>query len=443
MRIPERAPQTKLSPDFVADLPGMAAKVGDVLKRAQSDYLYWDKFKHLRMPAGVSASEAWALVKLMRNLNRRPTAVPSVDGGHFIYSLTERVMEALHNIDKWAGGWDAGTAAHTPHDAQKERFILSSLLEESIASSQIEGASTTRRRAREMLLNAERPRNHSERMILNNYQTMKRIRGLIDTPITPQLLLDLQKSMTVDALLHPEDAGVFRTTDDIVVADEVDRVLYTPPKASEVPGMVQALCDYANAQGGQFEHPAIKAIALHFWLALIHPFADGNGRTARALFYLFMLKNDYWLFEYLSISRVILRRRAQYERAYLYAETDDSDFTYFLLFNLKAIETALDETREYVEQKAAEDTEIQQHVQGDFELNYRQRAILSRALKKSGAVFTFQSHANSHGVVRATARADLLDLCGRGYLVRRKDGRQIVFLPAPDLRDRLADRASS
>ena len=153
-----------------------------------------------------------------------------------------------------------------------------------------------------------------------------------------------------------------------------------------------------------------------------------------------MLKNNYWLFEYLSISRVILRRRAQYERAYLYSEIDGSDFTYFLLFNLKAIETALEETRRYVERKAAEDAEIQQQVQGDFELNYRQRAVLSRALKKPGAIFTFQSHATSHGVVRATARADLLDLCAHGYLVRRKDGRQVVFIPAPDLRERLARR---
>ena len=79
--------------------------------------------------------------------------------------------------------------------------------------------------------------------------------------------------------------------------------------------MIEALCDYANRETDDFEHPTIKAIALHCWLALIHPFADGNGRTARALFYLFMLKNDYWLFEYLSISRVILRRRAQYERS--------------------------------------------------------------------------------------------------------------------------------
>lgn len=440
MKVPERAPEAKLSPDFVADLPGMAAKLDNVAKKAQSGYLYWDRFKQLTMPPGVSAADAWAFIRLVRGLDARATSIPAEGGGHFTYSVTEEVMRALHNIDKWAGGWDAGTASHTPDEGQKERYILSSLLEESIASSQIEGASTTRRRAREMLLNAEKPRDHGERMILNNYVTMKRIRGLKDAPITPQLLLDLQESMTADTLRHPEDVGVFRTTNDIVVADDASGVLYTPPSASEVPHMVQDLCDYANRKDDGFEHPAIKAVALHFWLALIHPFADGNGRTARSLFYLFMLKNDYWLFEYLSISRVILRRRAQYERAYLYSEIDDSDFTYFLLFNLRAIETALEDTRRYVERKAAADAEIQQQVQGDFELNYRQRAVLARAVKKPGSMFTFQSHATSHAVVRATARADLLGLCARGFLVRRKDGRQVVFVPASDLRDRLAKR---
>jgi len=441
VKIPEKAPQTRLSADFLSDLPGMSQKIRDVYKRAQDDYLYWDKFKQLQMPEGVQASDAWAFVKLMRGLNRKPTVIPDAHGSHFTYEVTENVMRALHNIDKWAGGWDVSTTPHLPHDAQRERYILSSLLEESIASSQIEGASTTRRRAREMLLNAEKPRDNSEQMILNNYVTMRKIRELVDSPITPELLLELQGSMTVDTLPHPEDVGVFRTTDDIVVADDVNRILYTPPTATEVPRMITDLCAYANKKDGAFEHPAIKAIALHFWLALIHPFADGNGRTARALFYLYMLKNNYWLFEYLSISRVILRRRAQYERAYLYAEIDDSDFTYFLLFNLRAIETALEETRKYVERKVTEDAEIQHQVQGDFELNYRQRAALSRALKKPDSVFTFQSHAASHGVVRATARNDLLELRDRGYLIRSKDGRQVLFTPAPDLRDRLSHRA--
>ncbi|MHB1341329.1 MAG: Fic family protein [Coriobacteriia bacterium] len=440
MKIPEPAPSAHLSAEFAVNLPTNAALLGDVISKAQAGYLYWDRFKQLPMPKGIKASDAWGYVRLLRRLNSQVTAIPADGGGHFSYSITANVMRALHNIDTWGAGWEIGPSDAAPGDDVWERYVISSLLEESIASSQIEGASTTRKRAKEMLLNATKPRNRGDRMIVNNYTTMKMIAGLKDEPITPQLLLDLQASMTTGTLDHPEDVGVFRTGDDVVVTDEQNQVLYTPPPAAQVPAMVDALCEYANRTDGEFEHPAIKAIALHFWLAIIHPFADGNGRTARALFYLYMLKHGYWLFEYLSISRVILRRRAQYERAYLYAETDDSDFTYFLQFHLEAIETALEETRRYIEIKAAEEHTVQTLVQSDFDLNHRQRAVLSRALKKSSAVFTIQSHATSHGVVRATARADLLELVDRGLLVSRREGRQIVFAAAPDLRDRLRGR---
>ena len=58
---------------------------------------------------------------------------------------------------------------------------------------------------------------------------------------------------------------------------------------------------------GGFIHPMIRSIILHFWLAYDHPFVDGNGRTARALFYWSMLRHGYWLFEFISISQIILK----------------------------------------------------------------------------------------------------------------------------------------
>lgn len=438
MKIPEAAPTGALSPAFLEDLAGTTQMLAPVLRKAQQEYLYWDKFKHLRMPDSVSPQDAWRFVKLMRSLNRQPTPIRDGRGDTFTYEVTEEVLRGLHNIDKWAGGWEPGTLEELPGESQKERYIISSLVEEAIASSQIEGASTTRRRGRAMILNAEKPRDHSERMIMNNYLTMKRIGSLRNEPITPELIIGLQASMTEDTLEHPEDVGALRCTNDVVVADETNNILYTPPPCEQIEELLNNLCDYANDESAGFQHPVIKAIALHFWLALIHPFADGNGRTARALFYLYMLKKGYWLFEYLSISRVILKRRAQYERAYLYAEIDGCDFTYFLLFNLRAIETSLTDMRTYVERKSREDVQIQKRIQGAFDLNYRQRAVLSRALKKPDAAFTFQSHATSHGVVRATARADLLELEEAGYLTRRREGRAFVFVAAKDLRVRIA-----
>lgn len=438
MRIPEPAPTGPLPSELASRMNELAHELGPLYRESQRRYLYWDRFKQRPMPEGVAPDDAWRFVKLMRSLNRQPTPVRDAKGGIFTYELSDEVMRGLHVVDKWAGGWDAGSLTALPSELERERYIVNSLVEESIASSLIEGASTTRKRAREMLLNAETPKSHGERMILNNYQTMKRIRSFVDQPVTPELLLELQASMTEGTLANPDDVGAFRCANDIVVADEYNNILYTPPPCDRIPSLLGKLCDYANTDRGAFQHPVIKAIALHFWLALIHPFADGNGRTARALFYLYMLKQGYWLFEYLSISRIILRRRAQYERAYLYSEIDDCDFTYFLLFNLRAIESALKEMREWVAEKAEEDRLISERLQGAEDLNYRQRAALGRALRKADAVFTIQSHATSHGVVRATSRSDLLELERLGYLIRRRRGREHVFMPAPDIRDRLS-----
>ena len=68
----------------------------------------------------------------------------------------------------------------------------------------------------------------------------------------------------------------------------------------------------------------------HHRLAWVHPFVDGNGRTARALFYWSMLKSGYWLSEYVSISSVLKKSQSAYVRAYLHSESDGSDMTYFI-----------------------------------------------------------------------------------------------------------------
>ena len=88
-------------------------------------------------------------------------------------------------------------------------------------------------------------------------------------------------------------------------------------------------------------HPAIRAIILHFWLAYDHPFIDGNGRTARALFYWLMLRHGYWLFEFISISEIILKAPVQYGEAFLYTETDQNDLTYFIIHQTEVIRKSM------------------------------------------------------------------------------------------------------
>jgi Fic family protein len=437
---PEPAPESGPTREAIDLLLERARnpEIHGLFQRANREYVYWDKFKQLTVP-GVDPKTAWTALKLNRRTGARYVPIQSVDGLPFWYTLTDELQRSLMVIERQGGGWVGTTAREVSRDARRT-YLLRQLMEEAIASSQIEGAATTRRAAKEMLRTGREPETRGERMILNNYRTIGRIRELSSQPLTPQLLLDLQASLTAGTLNDASEVGRFRNDadDDIVVGDTTGQVLYVPPPARMLPDQVQALCEWANHDADdEFVHPVLKAAMLHFWLAYLHPFCDGNGRTARALFYLHALRHGYWLLEYVSISRVILRRRAQYAKAFLYSEVDDNDLTYFLTFHVHAIEKALEEFWEYVEGKVQEDQALEVRVAKDGGFNHRQRALLSRALKDTATVFTIESHRASHNVAYATARSDLLGLAGRGYLIQVREGRAFAFVAAPDIRGRL------
>lgn len=435
VRKPEPAPPTEAPPKELFE-PDVFRELVDMFRHANKEYLYWDKFKHQKMPEGVKPEDAWRLLKLARGLNQRLTRIADSSQKLFWYTRTEELERILHVVDQQAGGNVTSSVSDLPNHARK-RYLISSLMEEAIASSQIEGAATTRRNAKDMLRSKRAPRDRSEQMILNNYHTISRIKELYPEPLTPELVIHLQESLTKDALNVASDCGRFRCEeDDIIIsagAAGSDRVLHVPPPASTIESEMNRLCAYANDEESEFEHPVLKAIILHFWLAYLHPFADGNGRTARALFYLYMLKKGYWLFEYLSISRVIKNRDAQYYRSFLYSEADDADLTYFITFNLRAIESSLSELWEYLERKSKEDSALRSRLERESSLNYRQRAILLRALREPDTEFTIESHQTSHNVSYGTSRNDLLGLEARGYLNLSKRGREYVFSPADNL----------
>ena len=176
---------------------------------------------------------------------------------------------------------------------------------------------------------------------------------------------------------------------------------------------------------------------LHFWLAYDHPYVDGNGRTARAIFYWSMLKQGYWLFEYLSISKLILRGPARYGRAFLDSETDENDLTYFLLYHAGIIRGAIDLLHQDIDRHARQLAQAERDLAGLAILNHRQRELIGHALRHPGERYTIEVHRNSHRVAYETARSDLMDLVDRGLLEKRKHGKTWAFTPAADLNERL------
>jgi Fic family protein len=407
----------------------------------KGEYRHWDTFRHLRPPEGFSNEDWWLAMKLKRLGGARPLPLADVAGVKFSYVRTDEMLRELHRIDQDARGHLG--SQHGANPATRDRYIISSVIEEAIASSQLEGASTTRPVAKAMIRSGRRPKDRAERMILNNYRAIQHIRSeMVGSELTPDGVKELHRVLTVDTLDDPNDAGRIQEGDEerIRVYDDAGRLQHDPPPAELLEDRLEAMCRFANeGAGGTFVHPLVRAIALHFWLAYDHPFVDGNGRTARGLFYWSVLSEGYWLLEFVSISRILLDAPAQYQRAFLYTETDSNDLTYFILHQLDVLMRSIDALHEYLDRKTAEARELARLMQQTTSLNHRQIALLAHALRNPDAEYTYRSHAMSHRVVRQTARTDLLELEARGLLQRTSGRRSVTFLPAPKLDQRIQD----
>ncbi len=444
MRLPETAPDlSQLFQRIEADKLPLIVQNASPLPKGR--YLHWDELRHREPPEGFSHDMWWATVLFGRLPQLQDLPLLDKRGAPFKFASPSPVLIDLHHIDRDAAG-QIHTSIGAPIQEDPKRYLLSSLIEEAITSSQLEGASTTRKVAAAMLREGRKPRNHSETMIFNNYRAMEHLRSIKREPITPDLILELHRILTEGTLEDPVDAGRFRRTDDVQVVDVRDHtVLHQPPVHTELLERMERVCAFANTDEAAlpFVHPVLRAILLHFMIGYDHPFADGNGRTARALFYWSMARSGYWLMEYTSISHILRKAPAKYMRAYQYTETDHNDTTYFLLHQLGIIRRAIVALHDYLSRKAAEQKETEKLLSASPALrvrfNHRQVALLTHALRHPGEEgYRVDAHQHSHNVVYQTARNDLLDLHSIGLLDKVRQGNAYVFFAHDDLRDRLA-----
>lgn len=443
MKIPMKPPELTTLMDALWEHPdrAMAAMVR-LDPVPDGKYRHWDILRHLAPPDGLTSEEWWVGVKLGRRSLYGELPLRDRNGSPFVYATVDAAIEMLHEIDRMGGGSIRGSEQVTD-PATRDTYLIKSLFEEAITSSQLEGAATTRVVAKEMLRLGREPRDRSERMIYNNFQAMKFIREMRGNELTPSIVIELHRILT-DGTMAEGEVGRLRQPDERVhVVDELQRVLHIPPMAEELPARLEALCRFANERESKpFVHPVVRAILVHFQLAYDHPFVDGNGRTARALFYWCMADRGYWLAEFLSISRVIRNAHGKYNRAFLYSETDDNDVTYFVLNQLRTTVNAIDALHEYLARKVGELAETRAALERSSTmravLNHRQIALINHALKKPGHVYVIESHRRSHGVSYQTARTDLLELSDLELLVHGKRGRELTFTSPDNLRQRIA-----
>lgn len=393
-------------------------------------YIYWDKFKHKSVSTKLSVEEQWLLVRMYRDASAIETPIKSISGGFFKWVRLPYIDEKLHEIDMLVGGGLFPRSKVPIGD--REIYISRGVIEESIASSQLEGAHTTRAVAKKMILEKKKPKNKSEQMILNNYQVMLALEDDFKMrDLSRDMLFELHSMLTNHTVDRTEQKRFRKDSDAVVVEGMLSAKTYTshiPPQEAMLQKEVDRLILFANDNlDDRFIHPIIKAIFIHFWVGYLHPFTDGNGRLARALFYWYLLRKGYWTFAYIPISTVIKKSPAQYAMAYIYTEQDHEDLTYFFDYQMRKISLAMKEFNVYLKRQMDQNQRVEEILSGKITLNDRQKQLTFYFISEDGASTTTSSHATINNVSRQTATKDLKSLEDLGLIKPQKEGKYVRY----------------
>lgn len=398
-------------------------------------YLPFDEFRH-RVPQSLSVDLAWAYVKESRRSSRHSLDVTGSSLEKSSYFSTSILQKTKTLVDQFTTTAALEWANRKVGEEQNISYMLEDLFEEeAISSSQLEGAATTTLIAKEMIKRKREPRSIDERMIVGNFKMMQFVWNKRSLPLTTDLIRELHSIGVAGIDDEKYTPGVFRLTDNVVVEDRDGNVVHQPPPAAGLDIRLQSLCDWMNTDHDEIEsqsyiHSLVKAICIHFAIGYEHPFNDGNGRVARALFYWFMFKKDYGAFRYISISNLLKDAATQYGKSYLYTETDEMDMTYFIDYQCSVIMRAVAAFKAHcqksVENIASFNTWLfNSGIYG--KLSEKQKVVFQVAKSSPNTIFTARYIEEKLSCSYNTAATVLNGLVELNLFDKQKDGKEWIY----------------
>ena len=380
-----------------------------------------------RLSPEIKLDQLWP--ELVRFRQAKAEFLPFKDqaGKPFWFVLTPQLQEYLHQVD--SRGKDS--LYSVVKEEIRAELTEQALVEEAMFSSAIEGAFSTIARARELIIEGKEPKDTSDQMVANNGRVMRYVLEQREAPCSIELMHAIQRLVTEKTLEHEADAGRFRDGP-IFVVNQRRETIYAAPPADTVQPSMDTLIQWINEGEQQpFIHPILRAAIIHTYLVYVHPYVDGNGRTARALFYWYLLKHRYEFFRYFSISSIIQETRQRYYKVLKDMEDHEADVTYVLLYMAESVVRAIDVILQRITERYRRDILFANIRERNIILNERQARFLKYltvSKEKRGTIAKYQKDCK---VVYETARRDLAQLETLGILAKGKQSHQFIYTLNP------------
>ena len=363
--------------------------------------------------------EIWEQLQFNRREKGVKLSLRDQEKKHLFFSLTEELKKKVVSVDDLS----RNNFFDNLGENEKIDLIRAAQEDEAFYSSVIEGAHTTKKRTKELVEKGLEPKNKDERMVINNYKALMFILENLHRNIDEEIIIKVYQIVTEGAL-DEEDFG-YRKNQNYVRS--LDEVVYEPPRFKEVPNLMKSLVAFINDESNEVLHPLIKALVLHFYFVYVHTFNDGNGRTARALTYMYLLKSGYHFFKFFSISSLLKEFRGNYYKAIKNVEDYDSDLTYFIEFYLDMMEKSIKKVSSDFKNQYLLKVVKEKILNRGLQLNSRQEKSLEKIIKVNKKNVDIAFYMGLNKIVQETARKDLQELVDMEILEVAKLGKKNVY----------------
>lgn len=409
-----------------------------VLRFSRRKCLLHEEFLKMPQPAGWSPDQTWRLLKAIWRECSIEIPITTPQGYRLLYFMHQDLINRLLDLERYCR--PESDLYHQLADREGQPFLVKIQVEEAIATSTLDGVSIPYRQAESLIRLDRRPRDAGERLIANVYRAMTDIGAYVDERFSPGLVHEFYDRITEGVnpssiARGPQRSPLARKECQELAALSPDRHLWE-------------ICAYANDEIGEpDEPPAFRAFAIRGAMRMWLPLPDWNGNVASLMYRLYCMKHQYPVLAYLPFSRVLLDWEegriqpplvltGELPKQYV-DENGSEDHTPTMTLAVHLAHRGVLELLAYARLRKQRDERMLSALQNEPSLNRRQRSILSRAIRHPDADFSIRYHQTNHNVAYATARADLLDLVEKGYLLLQKREKAFVFHPHRDLQTRL------